>query len=154
VLAGRVADGYGDRLLRAVERMRAAGAEVELRDWFQDEEEYRQVLASARCVALAYPRHYGMSRVLVEAASAGTPVIAGEWGLVGHLVRKYGIGMAVDPTDRRAMRRSLVELCEDDAAPARFAPALANFASRYRWSAFVDAITRGLALPPSEASQS
>jgi hypothetical protein len=154
VLAGKVIDGYRAQLLRTTGRMRASGAEVELRDWYHGTEEYCEVLASARCAVVAYPRHYGMSRVLVEAAALGTPVVAHDWGLIGHLVREYGIGLAVDATDPRAMRRALVDLCEDDDAPARYAPALASFASRYTWPGFVNAIADGLVLPTGDQESS
>jgi hypothetical protein len=146
ILAGEVVESYRAQLIRTVERMISAGAEVELRDEFQRLEEYEGILASVQCVVLTYRRHYGMSRVLVEAALAGTPIVADEWGLIGHLVREYGLGKTVDAADARALSAALNQFCDGDAA-APFAPRLAQFASRYSWAAFVDAISDGLALP-------
>jgi hypothetical protein len=69
------------------------GARVELRPRLHSEVEGLRALASARCALLPYHRHSGMSRVLLEACSAGTPVIADNFGLLGYLVRTHGPGI-------------------------------------------------------------
>ena len=87
------------------------------------------VLGAARCAVLPYPRHAGMSRVLVESAATGTPVVAHDWGLLGHLVRTHGLGVTVDSSDAAALRTAVLSLSETD-AQRRYAHALARFAAR------------------------
>lgn len=43
-----------------------------------------------------YQRHIGMSAILVRAASAQKPVLSSNYGLMGELVRRYQLGIAVD----------------------------------------------------------
>ena len=139
-LAGSVDDDYAVALDRATEQMRAAGVRLDLRARWVGETEGLGLLAGARCVALPYPRHYGMSRVLLEAASVGTPVVVHEFGLLGHLVKTHGIGHAVDCTDPRALRAAVLGLAGDPEAPERHAAALARFAERYSPGAFEAAV--------------
>jgi Glycosyl transferases group 1 len=84
-------------------------------------------LASANCAVLPYPHHAGMSRVLVQACSVGTPVVAHHFGLLGHLVRTHGLGLSVDCTDPRALREAVLTLA-DPTQPAAHAEALRAFA--------------------------
>jgi glycosyltransferase involved in cell wall biosynthesis len=71
-----------------------------------------------------------MSRVLVEACSVGTPVVVHDRGLVGYLVRRHGLGHAVDCQDAGSLRRAILELASGDAAAA-YQDNLTRFASRF-----------------------
>jgi glycosyltransferase involved in cell wall biosynthesis len=130
-IAGVVEDGFAPELRASVERMRAGGTTVELRDWRRGEHEGLEVLASARCVVLPYPRYYEMSRVLLEACVVGTPVIVHDFGLLGHLVRTHGLGLAVDCGNPRALRAALDELTGTPDAVERYRGPLAAFAAQY-----------------------
>jgi hypothetical protein len=141
VLAGTIAPGYGPELERSVAVMEAAGARVDVRTRQHTEEEGLRVLARARCAVLAYPRHLGMSRVLVEAASVGTPVVAQRGGLVGHLVEEHGLGAAIDCSDPRALREAVLAFSGDPASVASHQPALRAFADRFSAEHFKEAVT-------------
>ena len=45
-----------------------------------------------------YQRHVGMSGILLLAAAAGKPVLSSNYGLMGQMVRRYSLGLAVDST--------------------------------------------------------
>ena len=137
ILAGVVEPGFDAQLRQAVSLMAAAGVPVELRARHHSEREGLEALAAARCAVLPYPEHFGMSRVLLEAATVGTPVVAHRQGLLGHLVRHNRLGIVVDCRDRRALGDAVVALCEDEDACTRYAEPLARFASRYSSEAFV-----------------
>jgi len=77
-------------------------------DWI-DDRDVLPTLASGRIVLLAYPRHKGDSRVLLESAAAGVPVVAHSWGLLGHTVRAAGLGQTVDCKDPDELLRVLHE---------------------------------------------
>lgn len=151
VLAGGVEKGYGPQLERKVSRMRTAGVDVEVRDRWHREEDGLRVLAEARCAVLPYPRHYGMSRVLLEATSVGTPVVVEDFGLLGHLVAEHGIGRAIDTSDPDALARAVVAY---DEAPAdeSLARCLESFAERYSSRSFFRAVSDALGLAVAPAA--
>jgi hypothetical protein len=139
ILAGEVGPGYEDRLREQVRQMEAAGAEVELRPRWHSEEEGLGVLGRVRCAVMPYQDHFGMSRVLVEAATVATPVAVHANGLLAHLVRTHRLGLAVDCTDAGAFARALEDLTAAD-APAARPQALRRFAERYSRAAFERAL--------------
>jgi glycosyltransferase involved in cell wall biosynthesis len=115
--------------------MERSGAAVNVRPYRHSESEGLEVLARAKCAVLPYPRHDGMSRVLLEACSVGTPVIVHDRGLVGYLVRRYKLGRAVDCTDARALRRAILALVSTDDSEPHSAH-LADFAARFSAARF------------------
>jgi hypothetical protein len=140
VLAGPSAPGYERTLDRLAADMRRAGAWVERFDRRLSDKEALELLAGARCVVLPYPRHLGMSRVLLEAAVVGTPVVVHDFGLLGHLVRRHRLGLAVDCNDPRALRDAVLSLTEDAAAGERFGDGLSRFAALHSEEAFSRAL--------------
>ena len=139
VLAGSVEPGYVNELDRLVDLMRAGGATVVVHGWTHHEIEGLQLLARARCAVLPYHRHSGMSRVLVEAAAVGTPVLVHDHGLIAALVKRHGIGIAADCDDADAFRKAIHALCRDGTTD-RYRPALRNFAARYSHDRFAAAL--------------
>jgi hypothetical protein len=143
VLAGSIDDGYLPELERHAAVIEAAGGEIEVRAWRHSELEGLRALASARCALLPYPKHPGMSRVLVESCSVGTPVIAHDFGLLGHLVRRHRLGLAVDCTDPNALREAVLLLTEAERSVS-YTEHLARFAARFERERFRDALLGGL----------
>jgi glycosyltransferase involved in cell wall biosynthesis len=120
--------------------MRNAGVEVELRLKRHTESEKLQLLAAARCVLVPYVGHFGSSRVLLEAAYAGTPIICHDRGLVGSLVRKHRLGVTVDCEDPRKLRRAILGLAGERGAKHQFADALRAFADRHSEDDFAECV--------------
>ncbi len=145
VIAGRPAEDYVRELERNVASMEASGVAVDLRTHPQSELDGLRALAGAACALLPYPRHPGMSRVLVEACSVGTPVVTHRFGLLGHLVRAHGLGLSVDCHDPEALRAAVIAM-SDPARHEDYADALAAFAARFTSAAFSSAIMTGLDL--------
>lgn len=143
LLAGPVEPGFRQDLERAIAAMRDAGAEVELRDRTHSEAEGLDVLAQSRVAVLPYPRHYGMSRVLLEAAAVSTPVVAHEFGLLGDLVRRGGLGSTANCADPEALRDAIARELD---APDR-STALARFAGRFDASRFEDSLRDAVLTP-------
>jgi glycosyltransferase involved in cell wall biosynthesis len=145
VLAGEPADSYLPELEQHAAAMRDSGVAVDLRPHQHSEIDGLKLLASANCAVLPYPYHAGMSRVLVEACSVGTPVVVHHFGLLGHLVRTHRLGLSVDCTDARALRSAVLTLA-DPAQPAAHAEALRAFSARYAPDRFRAALLSGLGL--------
>jgi len=140
-LAGSVRTGFEESLAAEVSEMEAAGVRVDLRLGVS-EREGLELLRAARCAVLPYRKHVGMSRVLLEAAACGTPVITDGYGPLGHLVRSHGLGLTVDARDAAALARALEELSGNSEAEAQYAPALARFAARFSPGCFRDAVAK------------
>ena len=50
-------------------------------------------------VLITYPRHVGMSGILLLASAYEKPILASNYGLVGKLVNKYHFGLTIDATN-------------------------------------------------------
>jgi glycosyltransferase involved in cell wall biosynthesis len=151
-LAGPVRPGFEHTVEDLVGRLRAAGGDVATRFFEHTEAQGLEALARARCAILAYPRHSGMSRVLLEACAMGTPVVVHEHGLLARLVRDNGLGIVVDREDRRALSDAVRTLTTGPDAVARYEPALARFAAAHAPERFQDALVRPLTQRPDVAA--
>lgn len=140
LLAGSVPNGYLPCLHDHVRAMQAAGAQVTLWPRQFSEREGLSLLAGARCTVLPYVSHYGMSRVLLESASVGTPVVVHNTGLLGHLVTTNHLGLAVDSRDKWALRTAVEHFTQGGATLGPYVKALQAFAARYSPAAFRAAV--------------
>jgi glycosyltransferase involved in cell wall biosynthesis len=148
-LAGPVTPGFLPRLEDYVSEMRRSGATVDLRAHPYSELDGLRALAGSRCAVLPYPSHSGMSRVLLESASVGTPVVVHDRGLLGHLVRRHGLGFAVDCHDPRALRRAIVTMTEEPSRLEEYADPLARFSARFSTHNFERALLAPFVRAPS-----
>ncbi len=140
VIAGLPNPDYLVILGKLVERLRLMEVEVDLHPTRIEDSTALALLAGARAVLLPYVGHVGMSRVLLEAAAAGTPVIAHDEGLIGYLVREYGLGIAVDCRDPIAFGRAIQKLVSDGEAWSSYSGQLREFASGYSAERFAAAL--------------
>lgn len=72
------------------------GAIVRREDRFVRESEIQGYFNQSQIVVAPYIRHFGMSAVIVRAAAAGKPIIASDFGLMGHTVRANELGEVCD----------------------------------------------------------
>jgi glycosyltransferase involved in cell wall biosynthesis len=68
----------------------------------------------ADVVLAPYQKHIGMSGILLLAAAAQKPVLSSSYGLMGEMVRRYGLGLAVDSTVPSEIAQGLTQLLERD----------------------------------------
>jgi Glycosyl transferases group 1 len=146
-LAGRSEPGFHELLDEYVRSMRRVGANVRVVNRQVTPQEGIDLLGRSRCAVLPYPRHNGMSRVLLEAAGARTPVVVENHGLVGHLVRSHGLGAAVDSADPLALGQAIRRYTDDETAVAAHEDALRRFAERYSPQRFAGAVSAALRVP-------
>lgn len=64
----------------------------------------------ADIVLAPYQRHVGMSGILLLAAAAQKPVLSSDYGLMGELVRRHGLGLIVDSTNPGKISQELTHL--------------------------------------------
>jgi glycosyltransferase involved in cell wall biosynthesis len=61
----------------------------------------------ADTILAPYQKHVGMSGILLLAAAAQKPVLSSSYGLMGEVVRRYGLGLAVDSTNPAEIAQGL-----------------------------------------------
>lgn len=136
--AGPINENYAAQLDRAVGRLERRGIEIRVENNWITDAEVPNLLAGARVSAIPYPRHFGMSRVLLEAAAAGIPVVGNEFGLIGRLINDHQLGMAVNTNDPHefalALDQSLGPVSNSDADRQ------SAFVANYGRTAFIDAM--------------
>ena len=72
-----------------------------------DESTYVAALVAADVVTALYPRHVGVSGIVLHAACARRPVLGGTYGAVGDMMRAYGLGETVDAGSDREVAEAL-----------------------------------------------
>lgn len=76
------------------------------------------LVARADVVLAPYQRFVGSSGVLLWAARAGKPLLTQDFGLIGPLVRRYRLGLAVDSDRQEALAAGIVRIVQE--GPGRF----------------------------------
>ena len=127
VLAG--ADrGVGDGICAIAAKAGAADAVIRL--GAVSEPRLRTLYRNA--TALAYPSLYeGFGLPLIEAMASGTPVIASTAASMPEVLGDAG--MLLDPMDRQAWTRAIVDLVNDDEKRARMREAGLRRAAEFTW---------------------
>jgi glycosyltransferase involved in cell wall biosynthesis len=87
-IRGRIAEVCQSKPLQVIERFE-----------FISEHEVAKYFQLTDYVLATYQNHIGMSGILLLAAAAGKPVLSSDYGLMGELVRRYSLGIAVDTTE-------------------------------------------------------
>jgi glycosyltransferase involved in cell wall biosynthesis len=146
VVAGWIEQGgYEAELGQQITQLRDAGVAVDLRLGRLDERGCVELLAGSGVAVLPYPRHFGMSRVLLEATHTATPVVVNAFGLLGHLVQSSGLGVATDVTDPALLSSALIE-ADQLAGDPDFAARCAQFAGDHARQRFRTQLRAGLGI--------
>jgi glycosyltransferase involved in cell wall biosynthesis len=64
-------------------------------------------------VIAPYQKHAGMSGIVLLAAAAQKPILSSNYGLMGELVKKYGLGITVDTTIVSEISKGLTDLLNE-----------------------------------------
>lgn len=79
---------------------------------FVEEVELHQYIAMADVVLAPYQKHVGMSGILMQAALHEKPVLSSNYGLMGELVNRYGLGLGVESSSPNAIAQGLEKFVE------------------------------------------
>ena len=122
LVAGRVAvlmAGRVDPALRArIEERQRRLASLRPKLWLAvddrrlGDQELEGLVRRSDVVLAPYQRFVGSSGVLLWAARAGRPVLAQQYGLVGHLTREHRLGLAVDSSDPAAVAAAITQMAQ------------------------------------------
>jgi glycosyltransferase involved in cell wall biosynthesis len=134
----------GEGPLRAGLRHPTDGVVVQAPGWV-GEEQKRELLASSRVVIIPsrWPEPFGL--VGLEAAAAGTPVVAFDTGGISTWLRDRENGLLVDPRSGAAgLGRAIAQVLSDENGWRRFAAGAAACAARFSADAHAAALERVL----------
>ena len=97
ILAGPIKANEKAAADKAVQTVRAmTDVQIIVRDGYIPNEDVHSLIEASDIVLLTYQRHIGSSNVLIRAARAGVPVVGSNYGLVGEIIRRRKLGIAID----------------------------------------------------------
>jgi glycosyltransferase involved in cell wall biosynthesis len=116
VLAGQANSKEHQRLVSKIAEVSAScGVQIISHFEFIMESEVPIYFQMADIVLAPYQRHVGMSGILLQAAAAGKPVLSSNFGLMGEMVRKYSLGLAIDSSKPSEIAIALNKLINNSA---------------------------------------
>lgn len=111
IIAGRVDPDIRPAVHRAMDRLDSTNPRVRLHleDRRLSERELVALVDRSDVVLAPYQRFVGSSGILIWAARMQRPVICQDYGLLGHLVRLYALGLTTDATNPTALSEAISE---------------------------------------------
>ena len=94
----------------------------------------------ADVVLAPYQNHVGMSSILIHAAAFQKPVLSTNYGLMGELVRRYQLGLAVDSTQPVALMYALSRFLQEPVDSLCSASKMKQFAEQNTIENFANTI--------------
>ena len=160
-VAGRIAIMIAGRLdpaLRPAVQHAAAGLAVARPDiWFRLEdrrlpgEELARLVGRSDVILAPYQRFVGSSGILMWAARMHRPVICQDYGLLGHLTRRHGLGLTADTTDAGALAGAIALAARRGSAALGDPVRMAAFAASHTAEHFALTLLRAALRDPAQA---
>ena len=130
VLAGRVSNNQHEEIEALVaELQKRLKIQIILHNEYIPDCEVQHYYELSDVILATYQGHMGSSSALIRAALAKKTVLSSDYGLMGELVRRRKLGMAVDTTNPAAMAKALTELATVDLAGTFDATEASKYAS-------------------------
>lgn len=113
VLAGKTNEDIDSFITSAVMQKMIEEKRILLRLYFHDDLDEFCIFKAADYVWLGYTEEfYGSSGVLYQALHAGLSTVAMEQGLIGKIVRKYKLGITVNPSREDSILQGLNQIVQ------------------------------------------
>ena len=82
-------------------------------DGYMSDEDFSLTMFAADLICTPYPRHIGSASIVIRAAAAERPVLGSDFGWIGYVVPRFGLGRICNVTDpavfAAALRDSLAD---------------------------------------------
>jgi glycosyltransferase involved in cell wall biosynthesis len=114
--------------------------QILIQDGFLREAEVPAYFQLADIVLALYQQHVGMSGILLLGAAAQKPMLVSNYGLMGELTQRYGLGLSIDSESIEEIAQSLAH-CLDNPALGDVEK-MQSFADQNHWSVFTETICR------------
>ena len=124
LFAGKLSDDVNDALMLPANAELFARERLRLLNRFISKDEEPVLFSASDIIWLGYRQHYNSSGVLVQAASAGRPVIACREGVIGWQTKRHNLGAVVSPSDSDALIEAIYALLDvsESSAPTHRRP--------------------------------
>lgn len=109
LIAGKGKPNYVADLQKEYDENTTCKHQLIIANIFLSEAEIPDYFSAANVVLMPYINFYGSSGVLGHAMRFGKPVIAPEVGLIADLVRRYDLGLTVNPLSQKAIESALIK---------------------------------------------
>lgn len=80
------------------------GRLLETNEYIIDPSTIKHFFKSANLMLFPYRKFYGSSGVMLQALGHGVPVLSPDFGIMGHRVKKYGLGITYDETNENDIK--------------------------------------------------
>jgi glycosyltransferase involved in cell wall biosynthesis len=145
VLAGQANIQDQERLMTKIAELHVV-CDVQIIGQFEfcKESEVPVYFQMADIVLAPYQHHVGMSGILLQAAAAGKPVLSSNFGLMGQMVKRYNLGLAIDSSKPSDIAMALVQLLTDNSLQLFDAEKMKIFAQANSADKFANVIFEGI----------
>jgi glycosyltransferase involved in cell wall biosynthesis len=109
LIAGKGNPNYIADLQKEYDENSTCRHQLIIENTFLSESEIPNYFSIADVVLMPYINFYGSSGVLGHAMRFGKPVIAPKVGLIADLVRRYDLGLTVNPLSQKAIESALIK---------------------------------------------
>lgn len=108
-------EGTGKEQLEAwLAPIRSLPVQIVIASGYVPESQVPNYFQLADVVLAPYQKHIGMSGILLLAAAGQKPVLSSSYGLMGKMVRRHGLGLAVDSTVPGEIAEGLKQFLQAD----------------------------------------
>jgi glycosyltransferase involved in cell wall biosynthesis len=113
LLAGQIFANNNSPIIKQIKDLsESLPVQIILRDEYIPEEDVHLYFHSADVILAPYLYHVGMSGILVQAAAAGKPLLASNYGLMGEITRCWELGLTVDSTNPSQIAEKFTQFLE------------------------------------------
>ncbi len=115
LIAGTIDPAYATRLAGRIAEIRSSSPAQIVTDFrFVPEAFVPSYFRLADVILCPYQQHAGMSGVILLAAAANRPVLGASYGLMGEMVRRHKLGLAVDSEQPREIGAGMARFIAGD----------------------------------------
>jgi glycosyltransferase involved in cell wall biosynthesis len=138
---------FADEVLPQIERLRAAGVEIDLQDHFTPDEAVAGLFARHGAVILPYTQEFvAQSGVIFMALAHEIPVVASEAGGMRDLFAQYKVGETFKESTAAALAGAIAGLHDGGADAGRLIEEIRAAKRRFSWGAAASATIAGYAM--------
>lgn len=150
LLVGRLAEADRATVLASIAALQQnSSLQIIIQDRFVHDKEIQRYFAVADIILALYQRHVGSSGILLQAAAAGKPVLASNYGLMGELVRQHQLGAVIDSTNSAQIAEAMRKFLKGDPIQSFDCESATQFAQTNSVQRFTEVIWTNISSPQS-----
>lgn len=153
IVAGRLDGALRPPIQQAIDGLTSARPDIwfRLEDRRLAENELARLVGRSDVILAPYQRFVGSSGILMWAARMQRPVICQDYGLLGHLTRRYALGLTADTTDAGELAGAIALAARRGPTALGDPVKMAEFAALHTPEHFAQTLLRHALRAPAEA---